>query len=202
MLTTAELRWFYPGKLPEVVLQWFEQDQIRLASAEEREDIYLYVPDSDFVGIKLRQGRLEIKWRKAELGDLHFGKATGKAEKWTKWLCEDLSNECFQPNEVTGKFWVSVKKKRTQRTYKSFADQLVSVKAGDENEEGCNVELTELEVSGNLWWSLAFEAYSKSDRTLENLKKTASRILQNYHHQQLEAKDSYAYPHWLSLVIK
>ncbi len=53
-----------------------------LAPVEERVDIYLYLPKCEYMGIKLRQGRLEVKWRKAELGIMHFGDTVeGKAEK-------------------------------------------------------------------------------------------------------------------------
>jgi hypothetical protein len=84
-----------------------------LAPSEEREDVYLYTPGCEYMGVKLRQGRLEIKWRKAELGNLRFGnQVEGKVEKWGKWLCEDPTQQSFQPQDVVGKSWVSVKKAR------------------------------------------------------------------------------------------
>ncbi|OKH23684.1 hypothetical protein [Chroogloeocystis siderophila] len=205
MLTTAELRWFYPGKLPQHVCQWFEQDQLGyLAPAEKRQDIYLYVPESDFVGIKLRQGRLEIKWRKAKLGDLQFGKTTGKAEKWAKWLCEDASNEIFQPQEVISKkAWVSINKVRTQRKYQLSARQeVIAIEINDSSSNRtCNVEITELEVNRHPWWSLAFEASTDDELPLENLKCVAEWIFKTYP-GELESENSYAYPTWLDIVLE
>ncbi|MUL35602.1 hypothetical protein [Gloeocapsopsis dulcis] len=212
MLTTAEMRWFNPGKLPEGVLQWFEQDQLGyLAPAEEREDIYLYVPESEFVGIKLRQGRLEIKWRKAELGDLQFGKVTGKTEKWAKWLCEDASNESFQPQDVMGKkAWVSLKKMRTQRKYRISPEQtIVAISVNDSSDcaecsaggdRTCSVEITQLEINSNPWWSLAFEASIIDESPLANLKCVAEWIFENYP-GELQIENSYAYPTWLDIVV-
>ncbi len=45
MLTSAEMRWFERGRLPEATSQWFQQDELGdyLAPPEEREDVYLYV---------------------------------------------------------------------------------------------------------------------------------------------------------------
>lgn len=203
MLTTAELRWFYPGKLPEVVAEWFGQDQLGyLAPAEEREDIYLYVPESDFVGIKLRQGRLEIKWRKAELGTLQFGKVSGKAEKWAKWLCEDPSNESFQPQEVVEKkAWVSIKKMRTQRKYQISPDQIIiAIPVNESGDRTCSVEITQLEINSNFWWSLAFEASITDESPINNLKPVAEWIFNTYP-GKLQTENSYAYPTWLDIVI-
>lgn len=197
MLTTAELRWFYPGKLPEIVLQWFEQDRLGyLAPVEEREDIYLYVPESEFVGIKLRQGRLEVKWRKAELGILEFGQAVGKAEKWSKWLCEDKSQESFQRSQVSGKqTWISVNKQRKQRNYTVTNQAVVAIPIEQFCDRVCSVELTQLEIYNHFWWSLAFEASGEDE--FNTLKIVAESLFQFYSSPKLQLQDSFAYPWWL-----
>lgn len=122
MLTTYELRWFSPGMIPENIETWFKQNCLidPIQPPEEREDVYLDSPKSDFLGIKLRQGRLEVKWRKAELGAVRFGDfVEGKAEKWGKWLCSDATEESFQPNLVlSNSSWVSVQKVRYSQLYK------------------------------------------------------------------------------------
>ena len=205
MLVSAELRWFERGRVPDAITQWFQQDELGdyLAPAEERVDVYLYLPGCEYMGIKLRQGRLEIKWRKAELGIVRFGDTLeGKAEKWGKWLCEDPSQESFQPQDVGGKLWVSVKKARSQRRYQILPDR--SIKAVPVNEsidQGCNVELTQLSINGNDWWSIAFEAFGEDERSMNNLKSVAGEVFKTYRGSELQAKDSYAYPSWLSFVV-
>jgi len=188
MLTSAELRWFKRGKLPEEISKWFQQDDLegQLQQPEEREDVYLYSPGIEYLGLKLRQGRLEIKWRKAELGVRRFGnRVEGKVEKWGKWLCEDSTEESFQLTDVVGKkSWVSVKKVRSQRLY-----------------ENCAVELTQLNVRGSDWWSLAFEATGDDDSLIENLQTVANLVFKTYNGLELQAQDSYAYPSWLNLVV-
>ncbi|HCF25780.1 MAG TPA: hypothetical protein DEV81_00825 [Cyanobacteria bacterium UBA11049] len=187
MLTSFEIRWFYAGKLPATISDWFEQNELggKLQAPEEREDMYLYSPGCEYLGIKLRQGRLEIKWRNAELDIVRLGEAVeGKLEKWAKWTCEDPSQESFKPEAVLGKSsWVSVKKVRSQRLYDS-----------------CAMEIAQLSVKGNDWWSLAFETVGAEDNKLEQLKNIATQPFQTYN-GSVQAQDSYAYPTWLSLVI-
>ncbi len=188
MLTSAELRWFKRGKLPQEISKWFQQDDLegQLQQPEEREDLYLYSPGIEYLGLKLRQGRLEIKWRKAELGVQWFGnRVEGKVEKWGKWLCQDSTGESFQLTDIVGeKSWVSVKKVRSQRLY-----------------ENCALELTQLNIGGNDWWSLAFEA-SDDDSLIDNLKTIANLVFKTYNGLELQAQDSYAYPSWLDIVIE
>ena len=188
MLSSLEIRWFYAGKLPAAISDWFEQDELggKLQPPEEREDVYLYSPECEYLGIKLRQRRLEIKWRNAELDIVRLEEGVeGKLEKWGKWMCEDPSQESFKPEAVLGKSsWVSVKKVRLQRLY-----------------EGCAMEITQLNVKGNDWWSVAFETLGAEASKLEQLKTIATQAFETYNGSQLQAQDSYAYPRWLCLVI-
>ncbi|MGJ5673083.1 MAG: hypothetical protein ACR9NN_05620 [Nostochopsis sp.] len=43
MLTTYEMRWFYPGAIPENIQSWFQQHCLVQSSQPEepREDLYL-----------------------------------------------------------------------------------------------------------------------------------------------------------------
>lgn len=189
MLTSLEIRWFYTGKLPAAISDWFGQDELggKLQAPEEREDVYLYSPGCEYLGIKLRQGRLEIKWRNAELDVVRLGEGVeGKLEKWGKWMCEDPSQESFKLEAVLGKSsWVSVKKVRWQRLYDS-----------------CAMEITQLNVKGNDWWSLAFETFGAEASKLEQLKTIATGAFESYKGSQLPAQDSYAYPTWLSWLFR
>lgn len=186
MFNSLELRWFLSGKLPSDVVTWFEQDELggQLRSPEAREDVYLYTPECEYMGIKLRQGRLEIKWRQAELEILSFAKVEGKLEKWGKWLCEDPTAESFKPENVLGqKSWVSVKKVRSQRSY-----------------DGCSLELTQLNFQDNAWWTLAFETIGTDARAMDNLQNISQMVFKTYP-KSISVQNSYAYPKWLEMVV-
>jgi hypothetical protein len=187
MLASLELRWFIPGELPSDVSSWFEQDELggQLRSPEEREDVYLYVPGCESMGIKLRQGRLEIKWRQAELEVLSFEKVEGKLEKWGKWLCEDPTEESFKPENVSGqKLWVRIGKVRSQRLY-----------------DGCALELTQLTIHNHTWWSLALETLGADARAQDKLQSIFESVGKTYTGLQLPAQNSYAYPKWIEMVM-
>lgn len=206
MLTTAELRWFKRGPLPPEILNWFQQNCLSThpEPPEEREDLYLYYAGCNYLGIKLRQGRLEIKWRNAELGIKRFGNSIeGKVEKWSKWLCEDPTGQSFQPSDVIKKAeWLTVKKERQQCKYQVLKSRVItSVPVSESIDEGCNVELTKLSINGEAWWSLAFEAFSKEDSLVEYLQAVASWVFETYNGSKLQAENSYGYPKWLSLVV-
>ncbi|NMG11634.1 hypothetical protein [Brasilonema sp. UFV-L1] len=207
MLTTYELRWFNPGTVPQDIKFWFEQNCLisPRQPPEEREDLYLYSPGCDFLGVKLRHGRLEVKWRKAELGIMYFGDfVQGRAEKWGKWLCCDDTQESFHPNLVLGNSsWISVQKVRYSQRYqvlREFSPQPVSTKAHIDN--GCTVELTHLMIQENFWWSLAFEAFGEDAYLMDNLQTTASWVFKSYRELKLPASHSYAFPSWLALVYR
>ncbi|BAY68702.1 hypothetical protein NIES23_14900 [Trichormus variabilis NIES-23] len=205
MLTSNELRWFYPGKIPEDIKVWFQRccliDQEQLP--ETREDIYLYVPESNFLGIKLRHGSLEVKWRTAELGVVGFGElVAGNAEKWAKWSCEDPTGESFHPTTVLSKSsWVRVEKTRYLQSYQVLSDFSVQSVANDECiDSACSLEITQLLIQNNTWWSLALEANAEDQRLMANLQATAKSVFKTYRGAKLLATNSYAYPYWLGLV--
>ncbi len=204
MLSSTELRWFYPGKLPEAICAWFSSQSLGsvLEPPEKREDIYLVIAsDCDYMGIKLRQGRLEIKWRKAELGIVSIApQVKGKLESWDKWTCEDSKTENFQPQSVVDKsHWLKISKVRQQRKYQVLKQNLVQeANLFATIDRGCNVELTQLNIGGDDWWSIALEAFGES--TDENLHVVANKVFQHYNAFSLEPKNSFAYPSWLILA--
>ena len=157
------------------------------------------------MGIKLRQGRLEVKWRKSELGIVRFfDSVEGKAEKWGKWLCEDSTKESFQKTMVVNTpSWVNVQKVRYSQLYQivpEFPPQ--PVWANEPIDNCCSVELTRLSIRENPWWSLAFEASGEEACLMDNLQKTASWVFKTYRKSKLLAADSFSYPSWLELVCK
>lgn len=189
MLTTLELRWFVRGTPANEVKHWFQVDSPGklVGSPEEREDLYLYAPECDYLNIKLRQGSLEVKWRNAELGIWQFGECwEGKAEKWLKWICHDPEKQSMMPvNVAQERAWVAVKKLRSRRCYK-----------------GIVFELTQLNTSNDAWWSLAFELATKDTQLLERFQTTVSQVSQTYRGPTLGCDRSFAYPTWLTRLTR
>jgi len=202
MLTTAELRWFCSGTVPGAVENWFQQGcpGENVEPPEERTDLYLAIPQCEYLGIKLRQRQLEIKWREAlGVSQLSNGLA-GQLERWVKWTCQPVPETLPEADLATGR-WISVIKARLQRRYQVFPDQsLTAVPVTQSINQGCSVELTKLSVAGAHWWSLAFEAFAEDADRVNVLKVVADHVLTTYSGPKLQVQESYAYPKWLSIV--
>jgi hypothetical protein len=204
MKPSAELRWFFKGRLPPQVKDWF--CGARLCKEETpRTDHYLLFPGSSEVGVKVRDGRkLEIKarTRSPEPFSLATGASVGRQDAWVKWKHQD--------NEVAGKLaalatgsadWVAVAKKRRLRKFRIGRDGNVEEIEPDATEDAhCRVELTELNVRGSAWWTLAFDSFGTGSRTA-NLEQVARHFLKVLPRGlALTERDSMAYPEWLDRV--
>lgn len=181
--STLEVRWFESGRLPVEVKSWFCNDcpgEI-VGLPEEREDIYLRISNWQNFSLKQRKNNLELKFRREELGIRQFGFWQGKLEKWHKLGCKGLAllNKAFAkvgPENL----WIKVQKRRWQRQY-----------------QGVSSELTQLEISNNIWRSIAFEMVQQEARETNHFENVVSHVSQNYPGSRLSADKSYAYPTWL-----
>ncbi|MGE5656653.1 MAG: hypothetical protein ACM37W_08560 [Actinomycetota bacterium] len=200
MQVSAELRWFSSGTLPKAIAQWFEQDSLGgyLSPPEEREDLYLLIPSCDYLGVKVRQKGLEVKWRQAQLNPARYGNHwEGKAEKWLKWVCADTFTPISPEIVATGQ-WISVKKKRWQRLYQVSPEGLTPVPVEAPIPQGCSVEITQLSMNQKAWWSLAFEAFGHENSLMDSLEMVANWASKSYQGPKLKADHAYSYPSWLN----
>jgi len=62
MLESTEIRWFFKGNISSNVSKILAETSPDVY--ESRTDYYLFVQGCDNVGIKIRNSRLEIKWRR------------------------------------------------------------------------------------------------------------------------------------------
>lgn len=203
---TAELRWFKAGSVPAVTAQWFQSLTLgeHLPSLAAREDTYLPLPSCPYLGIKLREGRLDIKLRRQIITALQVqDRIAGQVETWSKWSCEDPAATTLIPAAIiTEEPWMPIQKSRSQRQYQQLPDHPpVSVPVNQDVEQGCTVEITALKLGANPWWSLAFEAFGPEANLSNILQTTAHRVCQTYQGPDLLAQDSYAYPAWLAKAI-
>ena len=134
---TAEARWFRRGDVPPAVRAWFDAlgPDVEL---ESRADRYL-APTDDALGVKLREGHAEAKRRDGVLGPLRVGPAAAPVEGWTKWSfpLADPGPLAAEPDDA----WVAVAKTRWQR-----------------HADACALELSQVDVGGDRWWSVCLEA--------------------------------------------
>ena len=201
MLITCELRWFYRGRLPEEIEHWFAADVqgVHSQTPEEREDWYLLIPGCEHLSVKLRDRNLEIKWRVAQLGRVNFrDNLAGETEKWVKWTCLDPEAETvITPDVVEKGQWVSVKKVRSMVRFQVNPDNSLILVTEETKNDKCNVELTQLFIKEDSWWSLGFEASGKDANLTNNLEVVAKSVLNSYP-ADLQGENSYGYPKFLT----
>jgi hypothetical protein len=203
MQTTAEVRWFYQGKIPVEVAEWFANSAGPIDYQPPRVDDYLLIPDANSVNVKLREGRIEIKQRYGAAVRHRFaGGSAGNIEFWRKWgfdVAQGSSNGDF---EETADTWLAVRKGRMARTYALQAEGGVTPLTDlREIEHGCSLELTEIEAGGEHWWSLCFEGLGLADRLMETLVTVADQVLATSNTFRLDNHDSCGYAAWLQRFV-
>lgn len=175
MFSSTEVRWFFEGPYPEEVTLWFEEfDPV---SQAPRTDYYLSNTDNARMGIKLREGQIQIKCMMADLGVHYYANAAGKVARYEKWSFPVVSNEEWSALVVRPDVWIPVIKERKMLRFTlggGFPDRI----GMDERvEEGCEVELSQIEIMDKTFWSLAFEAFGPSAEI--NLEKTTRDIFES-----------------------
>jgi len=147
-LTLLDLRWFFDGRISIPLETWFREvlASSEISPADERDHICLFQPNAEDFGIKLRKGKLEIKWRElaASYGGAHG--TAGQVERWLKWDWE--AAKAPKPEDVDPAFavprgpWRKVAKKRWQRKYRWDRAKFIPVPAKEFLEIGATFENT------------------------------------------------------------
>ncbi len=204
MLATEEMRWFFVGMIPESVATWFGAQvcapQVCIAPAPlPRTDYYLQLADSDSLGIKLRQGRIEVKQREGAGETIELsGQAVGQVESWRKWSfgLADAENVTEQ--------WVGVWKARRWCLFEVEENgRIIPAPPATILEKGCACELTDVRLadSSEQWWSLGFEAFGGTAvERRESLLRAAKQFLGQEDAPLLPIEQSYSYPKWLQMA--
>ena len=205
MFATDEVRWFFTGTMPESVTAWFGAQvcaaQVCTVPAQPpRTDFYLQLDGNDSLGIKLREGRIEVKQRENEGALVQLGeRSVGRIESWRKWPFELANAE----HSVTEQ-WMGVWKSRRWCLFE-VADNGRIIPAATTTilEKGCACELTEVRLihSSEQWWSLGFEAFGGSAAARRvRLLEAARWFLKQGESPPLSGESSYSYPKWLQIV--
>lgn len=205
MWPTTEMRWFYRMTnsmcIPGSLWRWFENLPGTLDDEPERVDHYLLLQEASDLGIKVREGRLEVKYRLARPTRLRLApQAEGRIEQWAKWAFVAGSNESG-PGLKLDFPWQPVRKKRWLRCYRPDHQQSRTLSPEREGQFGCDLELTQVRLEADCWWSLGLEAYGGSVESRHALlRHVAGQTLGSGRPPQLDLRASMGYPRWLELI--
>jgi hypothetical protein len=195
---TIELRWFYREDLPAEIANWFDTLGSNGTDADVRTDFYLQ-SSSPEVGIKIRQGNLEVKHLQQQFDKIdldRFGESN--VEQWSKWICDDRS---AHPPATGKQGWIQVDKVRQQRFYRvELDDPLQLMPIGTPRKNAVAIELTTLQLHGRTWWTLACEYLGDNisvDRQFLSIVRT---LLVSYPQTRSQPSISGGYPQWLMTI--
>ena len=213
-LTTIETRWFFDGDSsahPDL-RYWFENASPfpRAAAAQAPEwkgraggepDVYLLMPGCADMGIKWREGTLQIKGRIEDLGTRRFGaRHTGRVQRWIKWTYEEVPaayRSLFSPGARDGLRTAAVGKTRALRMISLDRESPREVLPGVVLRRAVGCEMTDLELDGQHYCSIAFEAFPDDAVTAASFDSVVAGFLHELEHP-LDADASMSYPEWLS----
>lgn len=160
---TNELRWFC--REPHAGLrQFFDRLSPEQVSHEKRIDDYLLNGRED-LGVKMREGRLEIKTRGAILGRQRIGPVQGMLEAWTKRGFIPVKG-AISPRDSG---WVAVRKNRWATLYTPNGNGTEYQALSDTSPKGIQLEYTELNIGPDLWYTVGLEWPAEAEIPITNL---------------------------------
>ena len=193
---SLEVRWIFPGQLEAAMARWFSRFPAR---TESREDTYLLDPQLPGLSVKVRGGgALEVKAYRGSPGSLEVeGRARGRMESWQKWSFP-YSQDSPGSGGLSG--WRPVRKRRRISRFSRASGRILARGPGLGQQPRCEVELTEVQTSGQYWWTLGFEATGPADLLRSELQATATLVFAHALPGGVEPgpDQSRSYAQWLS----
>lgn len=211
---SCEVRWFLHGDSAqhEEIRRWFmefapfsKEAGVKPPRWQRRlrgePDVYMVLPGYADMGIKWREGTLQIKGLVEELGPRALAdRHEGRVERWIKWTYEEMPPSCQSlfASTAVDLVTVTVRKTRALRMFR-FDDQLEPSEAppGEIFERGMGFELTDIEVAGKRYCSVAFEAFPDDASMPTDFVRVVERLLGGLESVVLGAGQSFSYPSWL-----
>ncbi len=156
---------------------------------------------ASLLAIKLRAGKnVEVKRCLARLGATKaWPSSEGLLEKWVKWSFPLDSNGVLPDVAQPEGNWVTVEKDRWQRKFQIQAGvtEEVDFNISHLPPEGCNLELAQIKISSEKWWTLCLEAFGQLDTVEANLRLTSAYMNMSEHLPSLPLGNSFSYSEWL-----
>ena len=219
-LASHEVRWFFEGPATQhpSLTHWFETiaplpkhpdvgPPVWRGRLDDAPDVYLLVPGSDDMGIKWREGELQMKGRASSLGTQVFcGRHQGVVERWIKWSYANMPKpyqQLFMAGRETGLATAAVRKTRALRKVRldTLTGTAEEVDAKTCVDRGLGCELTDLEVAGKAYCSLAFEAFPNDAAMDAAFTEAVEAFVHGLTAFDLTVAHSQSYPAFLGSIV-
>lgn len=222
LFQSAEIRWFFPPTMEwEFALEWFMGDEYKkndhnadtisggifpnnIKREELRTDEYLIIPNCTSVGVKKRQGKLEVKAQIGIMEKYLNDPISGEINYWSKWSFQPSeANVMFMKDDLnlSGK-WLKIYKVRHLLKLSRFKDVIIEILPEEWPESGCQVELTQIWAEDDMqkWTSFGFEAFGGSFQNMKDTLIDSGLFFlskRKKHPLLLASETSMSYPEWI-----
>ena len=212
---SREIRWFLQGEPPAALGSWFASSSKAL-EAPLRIDEYVHLPGCVTTGIKLREGRLEVKAQTEPPTAVSYSASVaGLRDGWVKWSrtatdAAALRELASDPADT----WVYVAKQRQLRKFVRGPDGYTEISPVELPAHGYQVELTAVRArlgaaarhapsaalldGAPRWWSVCVEAFG--DGPAGDIDDAVRALLGLGFPASLPPAASCAYPAWLARI--
>ena len=208
---SREIRWFFEGPLSDFLAleDWFcrcapfqKADDAGTPKWQPRRadepDVYLLLPGQEDMGIKWREGLLQIKGLVESLGQREFlARHVGTVERWIKWSYRELPEGYADLFASPAVEIVAVHKVRALRLLDLAPDRPIEVSPDTWLDVGMTVELTRIVVGDRDYCSLGFEAFPDPVIAPAIFDDTVAAFLYELAEPLLGGAQSMSYPAWL-----
>lgn len=150
---SSEIRWFTENPKKDIE-NWFNRYS-SLVDKDDRTDIYLRAGIQNNMGIKIREGRFEVKAEtgKSELFDLSEN-IHGKLEHYKKWSFPTSEEYVAGSSD-----WIEVEKSRKAVIITGEPGNYSILSKSTRLEKGCQFEYCRLKVNNKAFYTFGFEAF-------------------------------------------
>jgi hypothetical protein len=196
--SSKEIRWFTNTQHNHLIA-WFAARGQSFDNISDRTDYYLRMPGQTALGVKWREGRIEIKQRTGKpLQGRISDQAQGSFEYWVKWSFgltgdEEVTN-LISDNGTPS--WLEVKKERLGLVLSTDNGKPVFLAMGDTVSEGCQLEYTRVTTGGQQWYTFGLEWFGEKQLPLS--KQLADELVGP---EEFFQADSMGYAEFLSACI-
>lgn len=190
MYTTAEIRWFWKGPLPDFVKAWKIRAGFPEVEEESRTDHYVKDLKSGNGNIKIREGQLQAKLLVRNISLTAELALIANAELWEKWTAEGVTFD-HQGALSREDGYLALQKTRQVAVFNPQAESWQ--KKQTETEALCEVETGSVVINDRVFSSLCLECHDKKGNYEGVLEISAKRLLDREIKRHLEKKHSYSY---------
>ncbi len=188
MFKSREIRWFQI-KSSSQLADWFASFDMSFDNSKERTDYYLPLPDNDNIGVKIREGKIEVKNRLGQPEVVQLAPSVnGNAEYWVKWSFmspedDPLVKEILEKKQD----WIPVRKSRMGvKLIPDLQGKIAVLPLTTMGDNGCQIEYTQIFVGSaqERWFTFGFEWFGDMKLSVPDdfMKKLLSGIELNKDH--------------------